>query len=139
MPIWRPRRAVAAAIALAAVLPAVVLAPGTPATAADPVSGGTLRVLGFRRRTILVSFIIEGALLAAIGGMLGCLLALPMHGYSTGTMSFNTFSETVFQFRITPWLAAKGIIFAVVVGVIGSLLPAIRAARLQVIAALKSV
>jgi putative ABC transport system permease protein len=100
---------------------------------------GTLRVLGFRRRTILAGFIIEGAMLAALGGMLGCLLALPLHGYSTGTMSFNTFSETVFQFRITPWLAAKGIIFAVVVGVIGSLLPAIRASRLPVIAALKSV
>ena len=100
---------------------------------------GTLRVLGFRRRTILASFIIEGALLAAIGGALGCLLALPLDGYSTGTMSFNTFSETVFQFRITPWLATKGVIFAVVVGVIGSLLPAIRASRLPVIAALKSV
>lgn len=100
---------------------------------------GTLRVLGFRRRAILASFLIEGALLAAIGGALGCLLALPLQGYSTGTMSFNTFSETVFEFRITPWLAAKGIIFAVVVGVIGSLLPALRAARLPVIAALKSV
>jgi putative ABC transport system permease protein len=100
---------------------------------------GTLRVLGFRRRTILVGFVVEGALLAAIGGALGCLLALPMHGVSTGTMSFNSFSETVFQFRITPWLAAKGMIFAVVVGVIGSLLPAIRAARLPVITALKSV
>lgn len=100
---------------------------------------GTLRVLGFRRRTILASFIVEGALLAAIGGALGCLLALPMHGVSTGTMSFNSFSETVFEFRITPWLATKGMIFAVVVGVIGSLLPAIRAARLPVIIALKSV
>jgi putative ABC transport system permease protein len=100
---------------------------------------GTLRVLGFRRRTILAGFIIEGALLAAIGGVLGCLLALPMHGVSTGTMSFNSFSETVFEFRITPWLAAKGLIFAVVVGVIGSLLPAIRASRLPVITALKSV
>jgi putative ABC transport system permease protein len=100
---------------------------------------GTLRVLGFRRRTILAGFVVEGALLAAIGGALGCLLALPMHGVSTGTMSFNSFSETVFQFRITPWLAAKGMIFAVVVGVIGSLLPAIRAARLPVITALKSV
>jgi len=100
---------------------------------------GTLRVLGFRRRTILAGFILEGAILAAIGGMLGCLLALPLHGYSTGTMSFNTFSETVFQFRITPWLATKGILFAVVVGVAGSLLPAIRAARLPVISALKSV
>jgi len=100
---------------------------------------GTLRVLGFRRRTILASFIIEGALLAAVGGMFGCLLALPMHGVSTGTMSFNSFSETVFEFRITPWLATEGMIFAVVVGVFGSLLPAIRAARLPVITALKSV
>ncbi len=99
---------------------------------------GTLRVLGFRRRTILAGFIIEGAMLAAIGGALGCLLAFPLDGYSTGTMSFNTFSETVFQFRITPWLATKGILFAVTVGVIGSLLPAIRASRLPVIAALKS-
>jgi len=100
---------------------------------------GTLRVLGFRRRTILAGFIIEGALLAALGGVLGCLLALPLHGVSTGTMSFNSFSETVFEFRITPWLAVKGMIFAVVVGVIGSLLPAIRASRLPVITALKSV
>jgi putative ABC transport system permease protein len=99
---------------------------------------GTLRVLGFRRRTILAGFIVEGALLAAIGGVLGCLLALPMHGVSTGTMSFNSFSETVFEFRITPWLAAKGLIFAIVVGVVGSLLPAIRASRLPVITALKS-
>jgi putative ABC transport system permease protein len=100
---------------------------------------GTLRVLGFRRRTILAGFILEGAILAAVGGLLGCLLALPLHGYSTGTMSFNTFSETVFQFRITPWLAAKGILFSIIVGVVGSFLPAIRAARLPVIASLKSV
>jgi putative ABC transport system permease protein len=100
---------------------------------------GTLRVLGFRRRTILAGFVIEGALLAAIGGVLGCLLAMPLHGVSTGTMSLNSFSETVFEFRITPWLAAKGMIFAVIVGVAGSLLPAIRAARLPVITALKSV
>jgi putative ABC transport system permease protein len=100
---------------------------------------GTLRVLGFRRRSILAGFIVEGALLAAMGGVLGCLLALPLHGVSTGTMSFNSFSETVFEFRITPWLAAKGMIFAVVVGVLGSLLPAIRASRLPVITALKSV
>jgi len=99
---------------------------------------GTLRVLGFRRRTILLGFILEGALLAAIGGVLGCLLALPLHGVSTGTMSFNSFSETVFEFRITPWLACKGMLFAIIVGVIGSLFPAIRASRLPVIMALKS-
>jgi putative ABC transport system permease protein len=100
---------------------------------------GTLRVLGFRRRTVLLSFLLEGAFLALIGGVLGVLLALPMNGYSTGTISFETFSETVFQFHITPWLATKGIIFAVFVGLLGSLLPALRAARLPVITALKSV
>jgi putative ABC transport system permease protein len=100
---------------------------------------GTLRVLGFRRRTILVSFLIEGAFLALIGGVLGCLFSLPMNGYATGTMSFESFSEIVFQFRITPWLAAKGLIFSVLVGVVGSFLPAVRASRLPVIAALKSI
>src|SRR5580698_5067501 len=71
---------------------------------------GTLRVLGYRRRTILLSFLIEGAFLALIGGVLGCLISFPMHGYSVGTMSFETFSETVFQFRITPMLVLKGLI-----------------------------
>ena len=99
---------------------------------------GTLRVLGFRRRTILLSTIIEGGFLALLGGAVGCLLSLPMHGYSTGTISFETFSETVFEFRITPWLAAQGLLFSVIVGVVGSLLPALRASRLPVIAALKS-
>ncbi|HZV33822.1 MAG TPA: ABC transporter permease [Verrucomicrobiae bacterium] len=100
---------------------------------------GTLRVLGYRRSSILASFLVEGAFLALIGGVLGCLLALPLHGYSVGTMSFETFSETVFQFRITPFLAMKGLLFSILVGLVGSLLPAIRAARLPVIAALKSV
>jgi len=100
---------------------------------------GTLRVLGYRQGAILVSFLIEGAFLALLGGALGCLLALPLHGYSVGTMNLETFSETVFQFRITPLLAVQGLLFSIVVGLAGSLLPAIRAARLPVIAALKSV
>ncbi len=100
---------------------------------------GTLRVLGFRRRSILLSFLFEGAFLALVGGIIGCLLSLPMNGYATGTMSFESFSEIIFQFRITPWLATKGLVFSVLVGVIGSFLPALRAARLPVIAALKSV
>jgi len=100
---------------------------------------GTLRVLGFRRRTILMSFLIEGAFLALIGGVLGCLFSLPMHGYSTATISLESFSESVFQFRITPLLAAKGLLFSIAVGLVGSLFPAMRAARLPVIAALKAV
>jgi len=99
---------------------------------------GTLRVLGFRRRSILLGFLLEGALLAGIAGVLGCLLALPMHGYSTGTLGFETFSEVVFDFQITPALAAKGIVFAIFVGTLGSFLPALRAARLPVISSLKA-
>jgi putative ABC transport system permease protein len=100
---------------------------------------GTLRVLGFRRRTVLVSFLIEGALLAFIGGLIGCAISLPMNGYTTATISFETFSESVFAFTITPALIGKGLVFAVAVGLVGTLLPALRASRLPVIAALKSI
>lgn len=99
---------------------------------------GTLRVLGYRRRAILAGFLIEGVFLSFCGGVAGCALAWPMHGYSTGTMSFETFSETVFQFSLTPALIAKGLIFAAVMGLAGSFLPALRASRLPVITALKS-
>ena len=99
---------------------------------------GTLRVLGFRRKSILAGFLIEGALLALLGGALGCTFALIFNGWSVGTLSFETFSETVFDFRVTPMLIAQGLAFSVVVGVVGSLLPAIRAARLPVISALKA-
>jgi putative ABC transport system permease protein len=100
---------------------------------------GTLRVLGFRRRWVLLGFVIEGALLALVGGIVGVLVALFWNGRSAGTISFETFSETVFQLQVTPRLMLEGLVFAVVVGIVGSLLPAMRAARLPVIAALKSV
>lgn len=100
---------------------------------------GTLRVLGFRRRAVVAGFLIEGACIALAGGVLGCALSFFINGRSVGTLSMETFSETVFQFRITPWLVVKGLIFSAVVGLAGSLLPALRAARLPVIAALKSV
>ncbi len=99
---------------------------------------GTLRVLGFRRRTVVASFLLEGAFLASLGGILGSLLSLVMNGYAVGTLNFATFSESVFEFRITPYLMLKGVIFSIVVGLVGSLLPAVRASRLPVISALKS-
>ncbi len=99
---------------------------------------GTLRVLGFRRKSILAGFLIEGALLALLGGALGCTFSLIFNGWSVGTLSFETFSETVFDFRVTPMLIAQGLAFSVVVGLVGSVLPAIRAARLPVISALKA-
>ena len=100
---------------------------------------GTLRVLGFRRRSVVLALLLEGGLLALIGGGLGCALAYHWNGYTTATMGFETFSEIVFQFTVTPALVVKGLVFAVIVGIIGTLLPAIRAARLPVIDALKSI
>jgi putative ABC transport system permease protein len=100
---------------------------------------GTLRVLGYRRKSILAGFLIEGAFLSFLGGLLGCAVSFVFNGYSVGTLSFETFSESVFDFRITPMLVVQGLAFSVIVGLLGSLLPAIRAARLPVISALKTV
>lgn len=106
---------------------------------------GTLRVLGFSRRSVVVSFMMEGTLVALMGGVVGCGLALALNVYVQvrgvyfGTMDFQSFAETVFQFRVTPDLVGLGLLFSIGIGLIGSLLPALRASRLPVIAALKSV
>jgi putative ABC transport system permease protein len=97
----------------------------------------TLRALGFSRRSILFSFLIESVILAVIGGAVGCLLAFPMNGFSTGTGQTQSFSEIAFAFRITPGIVATGMVFAVLMGVLGGLLPALRAARLPITAALR--
>jgi putative ABC transport system permease protein len=98
---------------------------------------GTLRALGFSRRSILFSFVMESVFLAVIGGLVGCLLAVPMHGYSTGTGQTQSFSEIAFDFRMTPAIAVSGLVFAAVMGLIGGLLPAFRAARLPITSALR--
>ncbi len=89
----------------------------------------TLRVLGFSRALVMLALLVESVLLATAGGVLGCLLALPVHGLSTGTVNFSTFAELAFQFRITPPLMGQGLMFAAVVGVVGGLLPARLAAQ----------
>jgi putative ABC transport system permease protein len=98
---------------------------------------GTLRALGFSRWSILISFLIESTILALLGGVVGCLMALPMHGISTGTANFSNFSEILFHFRITPKILFQGLAFAMLVGVIGGGLPARRAARITLIEALR--
>jgi putative ABC transport system permease protein len=98
---------------------------------------GTLRALGFSRRAILLSFLIESVFLALIGGAVGCLLAFPMNGFSTGTGQTQSFSEIAFSFRITPEIVLIGLAFALVMGVIGGLLPALRGARLPITSALR--
>ena len=100
---------------------------------------GTLRVLGFRRRSIVAAILIEGACLAFVGGIIGGTASLAVNGYKTGTMNFQTFSETVFELTVTAPIIAKGLIFAALVGLLGALLPALRASRLPVIEALKAV
>ena len=98
---------------------------------------GTLRALGFSRLSILVSFVMESVLLAALGGVLGCLLALPMNGFTTATGQTNSFSELAFAFRITPTIVVIGIVFATVMGLFGGLLPALRASRMPITKALR--
>ena len=98
---------------------------------------GTLRVMGFRRRAVVTAILIEGAFLAFIGGIFGCCLAMIFNGYRAGTFNFQTFGETVFELKLTPSIVGNALFFATVVGIIGSLLPAIRAARMPVIAALR--
>jgi len=100
---------------------------------------GTLRVLGFSRGSILISFLIESLLLATVGGVLGCLLALPLNGVTTGVGSFITFSEIAFNFRVSPPVMLTGIIFALIVGAIGGLFPARNAARKEILTALREV
>ncbi len=100
---------------------------------------GTLRVLGFRRREIYASFLLESVLLSLVGGIIGCALSLPLNGFAAGTMSPTSFSEVAFQFRITGELLAKGMAFALVMGVAGGLLPARLAAQKPVLDALRSV
>jgi putative ABC transport system permease protein len=98
---------------------------------------GTLRALGFSRRSILFTFVVESVLLALAGGGLGCLLALPMNGFSTASGQTASFSELAFAFRVTPEILMAGVIFAGVMGLFGGLLPSVRAARLPITTALR--
>ena len=100
---------------------------------------GTLRALGFSRFRIVTAFLFESIALAMVGGLLGCVLALPVHGLSTGTTNFTSFSEVAFKFRITPSLLAYGLLFSACMGAVGGLLPAIRAARIPVARALREI
>jgi putative ABC transport system permease protein len=96
---------------------------------------GTLRALGFSRSAVLMAFVLEGLLLAVAGGVLGCLLSFLITGMSASTTA--GMGEISFAFRVTPADLGYGLLFAATMGVIGSLLPAARAARLPIISALR--
>jgi putative ABC transport system permease protein len=97
----------------------------------------TMRAIGFAGSSIAISFVFEALIIAFIGGLLGCLFVLPLNGYTTGTMNMQTFSHMAFAFKVTPPLLVAGIIFALLMGIIGGLPPAIRAARRPIALALR--
>ena len=99
---------------------------------------GTLRVLGFAPGSICLSFVLESVLLAGIAGVLGCLLALPMNGLITGTFNWSTFAEVAFEFQVTGGLLLAGMIFALLMGALGGILPARSAARKPLLDALRA-
>jgi putative ABC transport system permease protein len=98
---------------------------------------GTLRVLGFSRGSILFSFFVESVLLAVLGGLLGCILVLPLNGLTTGVGNFITFSEIDFNFRVTPQIMGFGVLFAMILGALGGLFPARNASRKEILVALR--
>jgi len=98
----------------------------------------TMRAVGFTGSAVVFSFLVEALLIALVGGLLGCVAVLPLNGLTTSTMNFQTFSNLAFAFKITPELLVRGVFFALVMGVIGGLLPAIRAAAQPVASALRA-
>jgi putative ABC transport system permease protein len=98
----------------------------------------TLRVLGYKRYNIMLSFMLESLVLSVLGGVVGCVLALSVNGISTGTINPNNFAEVAFQFRVTGLLMLQGVTFAVIMGVIGGLLPARLASRIPIVRALRT-
>jgi ABC-type antimicrobial peptide transport system permease subunit len=99
---------------------------------------GTLRALGFRRTSILATFLLEAVLLGIVGGIAGLMLASLMQFIHISTLNWQSFSELAFSFTLTPRIIATSMLFAVLMGVIGGFLPAVRAARLSIVDALRA-
>ena len=98
----------------------------------------TLRALGFGSGSVVISILLESLVLAFIGGCLGAAIAyVAFNNFHTTTMNFQSFSQVTFAFRVTPALLIQGIIWAVMIGLIGGLFPALRAARLPIATALR--
>jgi ABC-type lipoprotein release transport system permease subunit len=96
-----------------------------------------LLTLGFRPRSVMASFLFEALLVALVGGLLGCLLALPINGIQTSTTNWQSFAEVTFAFRITPAILLNGLLFAAAMGIVGGFLPARRAAKEVVAVAMR--
>jgi putative ABC transport system permease protein len=99
---------------------------------------GTLRALGFPRSSILAAFLVEALLLGLLGGIIGLTAASTMQAITISTMNFQTFAELAFSFRLTPGIVVASLLFALAMGFVGGFLPAVRAARLKIVDALRA-
>jgi ABC-type antimicrobial peptide transport system permease subunit len=99
---------------------------------------GTLRALGFRRRSILAAFLAESILLSLAGGAAGLLLASFLQAFTVTTMNFQSFSQLAFGFDLTRRIVADTLVFSVLMGMAGGFLPSVRAARLEIVDALRA-
>lgn len=99
---------------------------------------GTLRAIGFRRRSILAAFLTESVALSLFGGVIGLLLASLMQFITVSTMNWQTFAELAFGFAMTGKIIVQGLVFALLMGIVGGLLPAARAARMRIVEALRA-
>ena len=97
----------------------------------------TMRAIGFGAAAIIISFIFEALFISLIGGVVGCAAILPLNGFTTSAMNWQTFSHLAFAFRVTPLLLGIGVGFALLMGLAGGVPPAIRAARRPVVLALR--
>jgi putative ABC transport system permease protein len=97
-----------------------------------------LRAIGYGGGSIVLSFFVESLIVAFVGGIVGCLAVLPVNGLTTGTINWQTFSHLAFAFTVTPALLGLGMVFALVMGALGGLPPAIRAARANVAGTLRA-
>lgn len=127
---------IAALMGIGAIFGAILTMYTAVATRAREIA--TLRALGFNTASVITSVLVEALVLGAIGGVIGGTAAyLGFNGYQTSTMNFQTFSQVAFAFRVTPELLGMGLLYALAMGLIGGLLPAVRAARLPIASALR--
>jgi putative ABC transport system permease protein len=99
---------------------------------------GTLRALGFQRRNILTAFLVESLLLGFLGGLAGLFFASFLQFFTVSTMNFQSFAELAFSFTLTFEIFYKGMVFSLVMGLVGGLLPAVRASRMVIVEALRA-
>jgi ABC-type antimicrobial peptide transport system permease subunit len=108
------------------------------AVANRTVEVGTMRALGFRRRSILTAFLTESLTISLVGGLIGLFFASFMQFFSISTLNFGTFAELEFSFAISPNIILSSLMFSIFMGFVGGFLPAVRAARLNIVNALRS-